>query len=345
MLCIWILERPSTQSHIMNSYTNSGPLEITDSMWSWFRAYLSGRMQCVYINSALSDFLPVFLWCAPRQYSWSVAVLNIYEWPSSFCHIFKVTPFCWWCQVFHVHNIPCWLLCSTERSKTILLSGVPPGILPSIKINTLLFNFKQKNGFDYLIGKSVNKNFTQDLGVFISATLQWKCHYQHILSKSYKMLGLLRRTFSEIHCSRAKRILYLSLIRSQLLYCSPLWRPHLLSDIKCLEDVQRRSTKFILRDSSLSYRDRLLKLNLLPLMMEFEISDIISLLNLLNSHQSILGFRTSSLLVLRIPDLLLILNSDTLLPRTMLFIIVISTVYRDCGTLSHALILISQFQQ
>ena len=29
---------------------------ITDSMWSWFRAYLSGRMQCVYINSALSDF-------------------------------------------------------------------------------------------------------------------------------------------------------------------------------------------------------------------------------------------------------------------------------------------------
>ena len=163
---------------------------------------------------------------------------------------------------------------------------------------------------------------------------------------SYKMLGLLRRTFSEIHCSRAKRSLYLSLVRSQLLYCSPLWRPHLLSDIKCLEDVQRRSTKFILRDSSLSYRDCLLKLNLLPLMMEFEISDIIFFVKSVkqpSSHFSISDFITFSSSRTRSSTYLKLRHSTA--KNNARHHCYFYRLYRDCGTLSHALILISQFQQ
>ena len=91
------------------------------------------------------------------------------------------------------------------------------------------------------------------------------------------MLGMLRRLFSGYIAVSAKRSLYLSLVRSQLQYCSPLWHPHLLSDIKCLEAVQRRATKFIINDKSINHKDRLIRLGLLPLMMEFEISDIIFL--------------------------------------------------------------------
>ena len=43
-------------------------------------------------------------------------------------------------------------------------------------------------------------------------------------------------------------------------YCSIIWRPHLIKDIKMIEQLQRRVTKFILNDY-----DRLLKLNLLPI--------------------------------------------------------------------------------
>ena len=91
------------------------------------------------------------------------------------------------------------------------------------------------------------------------------------------MLGMLCRLFSGYIPVSAKRSLYLSLVRSQLQYCSPLWHPHLLSDIKCLEAVQRRATKFIINDKSMNYKDRLIRLGLLPLMMEFEISNIIFL--------------------------------------------------------------------
>ena len=71
-------------------------------------------------------------------------------------------------------------------------------------------------------------------------------------------------------------ILYISLVRSQLLYCSPLWRPYLISDIGQLESVQRRATRYISKCSSHNnYKERLTDINLLPLMMIYEISDII----------------------------------------------------------------------
>ena len=105
----------------------------------------------------------------------------------------------------------------------------------------------------------------------MSSDLQWKSHYLFILPKSYKILGLLRRVFSSVNCVRAKKVLYLSLVRSKLLYCSPIWRPHLLSDVRALENVQRRATKFIVNDSLSNYHLRLVNLNLLPLMMVFDI--------------------------------------------------------------------------
>ena len=69
-------------------------------------------------------------------------------------------------------------------------------------------------------------------------------------------------------------MLYISLVRSRLSHCSPIWRPRLLKDIKSIENVQRRATKYILQDYKSCYRSRLIKLHMLPLMMQFEIADI-----------------------------------------------------------------------
>ena len=72
----------------------------------------------------------------------------------------------------------------------------------------------------------------------------------------------------------AKKVLYISLVRSRLSYCSPIWRPRLLKDIKSIENVQRRATEYILQDYKSCYRSHLIKLHMLPLMMQFEIADI-----------------------------------------------------------------------
>ena len=89
------------------------------------------------------------------------------------------------------------------------------------------------------------------------------------------MLGLTLHTFHLVIDVCAKHRLYLSLIRSHLLYCSPLWRPQLLLDIRNLETVQKRATKYITGNPSLDYRERLLSLHMLPLMMGYEIADIL----------------------------------------------------------------------
>ena len=75
-------------------------------------------------------------------------------------------------------------------------------------------------------------------------------------------------------------LVYLPIVRSKLLYCYPLWHPYLLMDIKHLELVQRRATRYIMNDTSSDYRNRLIHLNILPLMMEFEIADIFFLIRI-----------------------------------------------------------------
>ena len=81
----------------------------------------------------------------------------------------------------------------------------------------------------------------------------------------------------------AKKNLYISLVRSQLIYCSQMWRPQLIKDITSLERIQRRATKYILNDYTSTYKSRLEQLNLLPLMYIYEINDLMFLIKSLKS--------------------------------------------------------------
>ena len=78
--------------------------------------------------------------------------------------------------------------------------------------------------------------------------------------KSLQTTQFLRRTFT-IPNADARKNLYLSLLRSQLTFCSPVWRPSLIKHVELLERVQRRATKFILSNYMLDYKSRLVQLN------------------------------------------------------------------------------------
>jgi len=92
------------------------------------------------------------------------------------------------------------------------------------------------------------------LGIIMSSDLSWREHMKNILSRAYKTLNLIRCSFSTGHSPQAKKILYLSLVCSQLTYCSQIWHPHLLKDIIILEMIQHRVTKYILNDFTSDYR-------------------------------------------------------------------------------------------
>ena len=117
-------------------------------------------------------------------------------------------------------------------------------------------------------------NSTKDLGIIITQNLTWESHYKLISGKSYKILGLIRRSFSGNGPVETRKKLYISLVRLQILYCSQVWRPHLIKNINMLERIQRRATKWILNDYQSSYRSRLVNLHLLPLMYVYEMNDI-----------------------------------------------------------------------
>ena len=89
----------------------------------------------------------------------------------------------------------------------------------------------------------------KDLGVTITNKLTWNVHIESIVAKANRMLGFLRRNCANIGTD-SKRILYLSFVRSHLGYASEVWAPQTtITNIRLIESVQRRATRFILNCS------------------------------------------------------------------------------------------------
>ena len=109
--------------------------------------------------------------------------------------------------------------------------------------------------------------------LMVSVYMTWDKHYEYIIARAYKILGLIHRTFSVSHYSLAKAKLYTTLVCSQLTYCTQLWRPYSMKDILNIERVQWHATKYVLNDYVSDYKTRLLKLKLLPPIF-FELQDI-----------------------------------------------------------------------
>ena len=81
----------------------------------------------------------------------------------------------------------------------------------------------------------------------ISNNLSWDSHVMHIVLKTNRMLGLLKRTCLLITDVKVRRTLYLSLAKSQLSYATDVWSPGSFKLRMILERVQRRASRSILR--------------------------------------------------------------------------------------------------
>ena len=117
----------------------------------------------------------------------------------------------------------------------------------------------------------------KDLGGLVTKQLKWNSQVLAACSKANRMLGFLRRSAFDTHDQRARKLLYLSLVRSNLAYCSQVLAPQAVNLILDIERIHRRATKFILSlpyRSEVSYKHRLLKIGLLPLCYWHEFLDL-----------------------------------------------------------------------
>ena len=115
----------------------------------------------------------------------------------------------------------------------------------------------------------------QDLGITVSSDLSWSKHIEITAAKANKTLGLIKRICRDIHDPTTRRFLYCSLVRPKLEYASNVWSPNTIKYRSVIQNVQRRATKFILNyPKNMSYPERLVETNLLPLEFRREMSDL-----------------------------------------------------------------------
>ena len=127
-----------------------------------------------------------------------------------------------------------------------------------------------------------------NLGITISPKLTWIHQVSKVKSKANKLLGLIRRSTLEMTDIKARKYLYLQLVRSNFAY---IRIPSMVSTsvqlIENIEKVQRRATKFILNlgfVTNIPYSTRLHNLDLLPITYWHECLDIILLYKIINNY-------------------------------------------------------------
>lgn len=103
----------------------------------------------------------------------------------------------------------------------------------------------QKTMFDYHIQNEILERVTtiKDLGVIIDEKMSFEPHVNYICRKAYRMLGFIFRCGKYFSNRSTMLLLYNTLVRSSLEYCTTVWNPIYLKYKDCIERVQRKFTR------------------------------------------------------------------------------------------------------
>ena len=146
--------------------------------------------------------------------------------------------------------------------------------IPKCKTLSISRKKPQSNREHHLDGTLITTaSKTSDLGRTITDNLQWSQGINQISLRANGTLGLIHRICRDISDTYTRKLLYCSTVRPKLENASELWFP---STCKDKINVQRRATTFLLNyPKDMSYKDRLLKLNLLPLEYRRDMKDLV----------------------------------------------------------------------
>lgn len=120
----------------------------------------------------------------------------------------------------------------------------------------------------------------KDLGVTVSEDLAWRKHITNITNEGKKFTFWILRCFK----TRSTVLLHLfkSFVISKLEYASPLWMPHMKTDIEKIEALQRTLTSRLDDMENLDYHERLRSLKIYSLQRRRERFAIITVWKIMN---------------------------------------------------------------
>ena len=126
----------------------------------------------------------------------------------------------------------------------------------------------------------------KDLGVIFDPSLKFSLHVGKTSAKANSTLGLLKRNFQHLD-EKTFVLLYKTLVRPRLEYCSSVWNHLLKKDKDRLEKVQRRATKLVKRVSHLNYTERLKALKIPTLQFRRKRSDMIQVFRIIHKFDNL----------------------------------------------------------
>ena len=133
---------------------------------------------------------------------------------------------------------------------------------------------------DHILEKTCSE---KDLGIQITNNLNWSAHAKIRAQKAIGCLFLIKRNISKSASLKMKLNSYCGYGTPIVSYGSPIWKAN-KCELKIIEDVQRKATRWILSCNNINYKDRLIRLNLLPLSLYHEMHDILLLHKIINDQ-------------------------------------------------------------
>jgi len=204
---------------------------ITGVLWTWFKEYLNNCYQRVSINNCYSDLLPVVS-SVPQGSILDLLLFLVYiNDMSSYIHQSQLLIFADVTKCFH-HINTVYDHNALQEDITALLTWSKNSDLNFNLSKFVYLSFKCKLDNTYTMSDTCipRTNSHKDLGLILSEDLSWDKHYKIIAAHAYKVLGLIHCTLLPCHSISTMVKLYVSLVHSQLLYCTQIWRPHALDE-------------------------------------------------------------------------------------------------------------------
>ena len=140
----------------------------------------------------------------------------------------------------------------------------------------------------YTIGNIdlANDDLEKDVGVHFDPSLEFRIHINKMISKANSRVGLIKKSFSKLSITNFK-LLYKSLIRPILEYCTVIWFQLYKTDSQEIEKVRRRASKLVPTLKDLPYPERLKTLNLTTLAYRRNRTDMLQVYRIINKIDNI----------------------------------------------------------
>ena len=116
--------------------------------------------------------------------------------------------------------------------------------------------------------------------------MKFEEHINNAVKKANQMIGLIRRSFEFLDKDMFLK-LFKAIVRPHLEYANVVWHPMFIRQKQLLEGVQRRATKIVPGLNKLSYRDRLIALDLPTIKFRQTRGDLIQTFKIIHEIENI----------------------------------------------------------